>query len=138
MSGLGSSDDVEWEQKDSAATYRNTWQIAVYFHKSDNLCILDSKEGMNITLQPSSFGIVAGSPVLHAFNDEAKFAPMNGPRKHIKIKGTGKFLAYSSKKPKEIMLIGEKVEFEWSSNGTLSFEVPWIGGKLSDAIISIS
>ena len=56
----------------------------------------------------------------------------------IKVKGSGTFLSYSSEKPKEIVLNGEKVEFEWSTNGILRFGIPWIGGNLSDVFISIS
>lgn len=55
ISGVISADDVEWEQKDSTAVYRNTEQFAVYLHKSDNLTIVKSNEQINITLQPSSF-----------------------------------------------------------------------------------
>ncbi|KAK4483315.1 hypothetical protein RD792_010501 [Penstemon davidsonii] len=54
----------------------------------------------------------------------------------IKIKGSGKFLAYSSMKPKQIKLNNVSTEFEWTSEiGLLKFEVPWTGGKFSDAHI---
>ncbi|KAG8383917.1 hypothetical protein BUALT_Bualt04G0063900 [Buddleja alternifolia] len=56
----------------------------------------------------------------------------------IKIKGTGKFLAYSSIKPEQVILNNESTEFEWTSDGVLKFEVPWIGGELSLVCILIS
>ncbi|KAK0608181.1 hypothetical protein LWI29_026847 [Acer saccharum] len=158
MSGVVSADDVEWEQKDSTAIYRNAEQYAIFMHKSDNLVVKKPKEKINITLQPSSFEIFTISPV-HRLNERAKFAPiglenmfnsggaiesleygskMGIDSVKIEVKGTGKFLAYSSEKPKEIAANGDKVEFEWSTNGILRFHVPWIGGDLSNVLISIN
>lgn len=158
MAGLLSPDDVEWEQKSFTAEYRGTEQFAIYLNKSDTLRLVKSKEKINITLQPSSFEIFTISPV-QKLNEKARFAPIGlesmfnsggaiefleyGCNESIhsvkiKVKGAGKFLAYSSVKPKEIILNGGKPEFEWSSNGILRFEVPWIGGELSDALILIN
>ncbi|KAH9683859.1 putative galactinol--sucrose galactosyltransferase 4 [Citrus sinensis] len=148
ISGVISADDVEWEQKDSTAVYRNTEQFAV---KSISLC------------NHLPFELFTISPVLR-LNERAKFAPIGLENMFnsgggggggggiefleyaskgglynvkIKVKGTCKFLAYSSEKPREIILNGEDVEFDWSSNGILRFEVPWIGGGLSTVYISI-
>lgn len=151
-SGVVSSEDVEWEQKESTAMYKKAKQFAVHLHKSDNLLLVKSREQINITLQPSSFEILTMSPV-HKMTERAKFAPIGlknmfnsggaiefleygckGGIYYVKInaRGAGIFLAYSSQKPTEIMLNEEKVEFEWSSNGVLRFEASWIGGQLSN------
>ncbi|KAK6913670.1 LOW QUALITY PROTEIN: Glycosyl hydrolases 36 [Dillenia turbinata] len=154
ISGSVSSDNMEWEQKASTAQFRSTEQFAVYHHKSDELHLINSKEEIKITLQPSSFEIFTFSPV-HRLNQKAKFAPVglenmfnsggaienleyesNSVR--IKVKGTGKFLAYSSENPMQVVLNGEKVKFEWTRNGGLNFRVPWIGGELSDALIILN
>uniref|UniRef100_A0A6N2MYX5 Uncharacterized protein n=1 Tax=Salix viminalis TaxID=40686 RepID=A0A6N2MYX5_SALVM len=58
MSGLVSSDVVEWEQKDRDI-YQRTEKFSVHLHKSDNLSIPDSEEIMNITLKPSSSEMVS-------------------------------------------------------------------------------
>ncbi|XP_038723804.1 stachyose synthase-like isoform X2 [Tripterygium wilfordii] len=158
ISGMVSPDDVEWEQKDSTVQYRKAKQFAVYLHKSDTLNLVNSKDQINITLQPSSFDIFTISPV-HKLNEKAKFAPIglenmfnsggaiefldygckgSIPTVKIQVKGTGKFLAFSCKKPREIILNAKGVEFEWSSNGILRFEVPWTGGKLSNVLILMS
>ncbi|KAK9289200.1 hypothetical protein L1049_017674 [Liquidambar formosana] len=158
MAGNVSPDDVEWEQKASTAEFRGTQQFAVYLNKSDHLLLVKSNEKISITLQPSSFEIFTISPV-HKLNEKAKFAPIGLENMFnsggaiefleygcsgslcsvkIKVKGAGMFLAYSSGKPIEIILNGKKVEFEWTSNGILRFEVPWIDGVLSDALISIT
>ncbi|KAJ0034991.1 hypothetical protein Pint_24327 [Pistacia integerrima] len=157
-SGMVSPDDVEWEQKVSTAAYRNTEQFAVYIHKSDNMRLVKSKDHINITLQPYSCEIFTISPV-HKLNEKCKFAPIGlenmfnsggaiellayGCKEglhdvKLKVKGTGKFLAYTSEKPVEITMNGDKLQFEWSSNGILRFEVPWIGGELSNVHISIN
>ncbi|GMY27936.1 stachyose synthase-like [Fagus crenata] len=158
ISGLVSPDDVEWEQKDLTAQFRYTQQFAIYLHKADHLQLVRSKEQISLTVQPTSFEILTVSPV-HKLNERAKFAPIGLENMFnsggsiefleygfkvdiftvkIKVKGSGTFLSYSSEKPKEIVLNGEKVEFEWSTNGILRFGIPWIGGNLSDVFISIS
>ncbi|KAJ6720940.1 STACHYOSE SYNTHASE-LIKE [Salix viminalis] len=58
MSGLVSSNVVEWEQKDRDI-YQRTEKFSVHLHKSDNLSIPDSEEIMNITLKPSSSEMVS-------------------------------------------------------------------------------
>ncbi|KAG6667968.1 hypothetical protein CIPAW_01G137300 [Carya illinoinensis] len=158
MTGVVSPDNVEWEQKDFTAQLRSTDQFAVYLHKADNVQLLRSKDQISITVQPTSFEIFTFCPV-QKLNERAKFAPIGlenmfnsggaiefleyGSKTDIstvtiKVKGSGTLLAYSSEKPKKIILNGEKVEFEWSTNGILRFAVPWIDGGLSDAFISIS
>ncbi|KAK4425966.1 Stachyose synthase [Sesamum alatum] len=158
MSGFVSPDDVEWEQKAFTAEFRSNELFAVYLHKAGNLHLMKACEKLDITLQPSTFEIVTVSPV-YKLSEKAKFAAvglenmlnsggavefleqkLDGKTVTalIKIKGAGKFLAYSSVEPVEVMLNNESIEFEWSSDGILKFEVPWTGGELSDARILIS
>lgn len=158
ISGFMSPDDVEWEQKDFTAEFRNNQQFAVYLHNAGNFHLMKACDKLDITLKPTSFEIVTVSPV-YKFSDKAKFAAIGLENmfnssgaveflKHklegksvaaeIKIKGAGKFLAYSSMKPVQVMLNNESIKFEWTNDGVLKFEVPWSGGELSDARILIS
>ncbi|KAH6808601.1 stachyose synthase [Perilla frutescens var. frutescens] len=158
MSGSLSPDDVEWEQKDSTAELRSNGMFAVYLHKDGNLHLMKASEKLDITLEPSSFEIAMVSPVLE-FDDEIKFAAVGlesmfnsggavelveqkAEAKNVgylvRIKGAGKFLAYSSVKPERVVLDDESVEFEWRNDGVLKFEVPWNGGEIKDAQILIS
>ncbi|KAK4483318.1 hypothetical protein RD792_010504 [Penstemon davidsonii] len=157
--GFVSPADVEWEQKDFTAEYRNNELFAVYLHKAGTFYLTKACDEMNITLEPSSFEIFTVSPV-YRLSEKVEFAAvglvnmfnsggavesleykLNEKKTFtvvIKIKGSGKFLAYSSMKPKQIKLNNVKTEFEWTSEiGLLKFEVPWTGGELSDAYIYV-
>lgn len=158
-SGFLSPDDVEWEQKESTSKFRNSKLFAIYLHKTGDFHLMKASEKLNVTLQPSSFEIVTIVPV-HGTSEKVEFAAvglvnmfnsggavqcleqkMEGENVgySMKIKGAGKFLAYSSLKPVKVVLNDESIEFEWSSsNGVLKFEVAWNGGDLSDAQILIS
>lgn len=153
VSGSVSPHDVEWEQNPLTSGFRNAEEYAVYFNNT--IWIVKSKEQVDITLEPSSFEIFTFSP-LHKLNERVAFAPIGlenmfnsggaiellkyegNCRVKIKVKGRGSFLAYSTHRPQEITLNGERVGFEWTSNGTLRFEVPWIGGELSEVLILFS
>ncbi|GFQ07440.1 stachyose synthase [Phtheirospermum japonicum] len=158
MSGFVSPNDVEWEQKDFTAQFRNNELFAVYSHKAGNLHLMKAPEKSDITLQPSSFEIFTISPVCESI-ENVKFAAIGLENlfnsggavefmeqkldgKNVgfvmKIKGAGKFLAYSSVEPMEVMLNNERIDFERTSDGVLKFDVPWIGGELSDACVLIS
>lgn len=158
ISGFVSPDDVEWEQKAFTAKFRNNELFAIYLHKAGNLHLMKACEKLDITLQPSTFEIVTISPV-YKISKKAKFAAVGLENmlnsggaveflQHkldgktvtvlVKIKGAGKFFAYSSVEPVKVMLNNERIKFEWSSDGVLKFEVPWTGGELSDARIIIS
>lgn len=158
-SGFLSPDDVEWEQKESTYKFRNNQLFAVYLHKTGDFHLMKACEKLDITLQPSSFEIATIVPV-YGTGEKIEFAAVGlenmfnsgGAVQYLeqkieggnvgylmKIKGAGKFLAYSSLKPVEIVLNGESIEFEWSSsNGVLKFQVPWRGGELSDAHIFVT
>ncbi|KAF2312728.1 hypothetical protein GH714_039787 [Hevea brasiliensis] len=95
MSGVVSPHDIEWEQKDFTAVYRNTEQFTVYLHRSDNLHMVKAKDQTKITLQPSSFEIFTISPVLK-HNKRAKFAPV-GLENMFNSGGAVEFLDYGCK-----------------------------------------
>ncbi|KAL8481339.1 hypothetical protein ACS0TY_027741 [Phlomoides rotata] len=158
-SGFLSPDDVEWEQNESTSKFRNNKLFAVYLHKTGDFHLMKACEKLDITLQPSSFEIVTIVPV-YGTNEKTEFAAVGLENMFnsggavqcleqklegknvgylMKIKGAGKFLAYTSLKPVKVVLNDESIEFDWSSsNGVLKFEVPWRGGELSDAQILIS
>ncbi|KAL2459341.1 putative galactinol--sucrose galactosyltransferase 4 [Forsythia ovata] len=158
MSGIVSPNDVEWEQKDFTAELRDIELFAVYLNKAESFYLMRSKDEINVTLEPTSFEIVTFSPV-YKVTKNAKFTAIglvnmfnsggsiesldyrcneNNCTATITIKGSGKFLAYSSIRPKKIMLNYESSEFEWTSNGVLKFEVPWNDGELSEALVMIN
>ncbi|KAL2470263.1 putative galactinol--sucrose galactosyltransferase 4 [Abeliophyllum distichum] len=158
MSGIVSPNDVEWEQKDFTAELRDIELFAVYLNKAENFYLMKSKDEINVTLKPTSFEIVTFSPI-YKVTKNAKFAAIglvnmfnsggsiesldyrcneNNCTATITIKGAGKFLAYSSIRPKKIMLNYESSEFEWTRNGVLKFEVPWNGGEFSEALVMIN
>lgn len=158
MPGFLSPNDVEWEQKDSTAELRNNGMFVVYVHKAGNLHLMKASEKLDVTLEPSSFEIAMISPVLET-GDGIKFAAVGLENMFnsggavelveqkieaknvgylVKIKGAGKFLAYSSVKPEKVVLDDESVEFEWRNDGVLKFEVPWNGGELKHVQILIS
>lgn len=158
MSGFLSPDNVEWEQRESTAEYRKNELFVVYLHKAGDLHLMKASEKLDITLEPSSFEIAMISPVLE-FGDKIKFAGVGlehmlnsggaielveeriGEKNVgyiVKIKGVGKFLAYSSVKPEKVVLDDESVEFEWRDDGVFKFDVPWKGGEVKDAQILIT
>lgn len=155
MSGFLSPDDVEWEQRESNADYRKSELYVVYLLKAVDLHLMKAGEKLDITLEPSSFEITMISPVLE-YGEKIKFAGVGlenmlnsggaielveeriGEKNvgyAVKIKGVGKFLAYSSVKPEKVKLDEESVGFEWRDDGVLKFEVPWNGGEVKDAQI---
>ncbi|KAJ4727835.1 putative Stachyose synthase [Melia azedarach] len=105
-----------------------------------------NSEPIQITLQPLSFEIFSFVPI-KKLGPGIKFAPIgvinllnNGGTirelEYLKsgaeisakseVKGGGKFLAYSSRSPKKCLLNGAEVAFEWSTDGKLTMDVPWI------------
>ncbi|KAG6428285.1 hypothetical protein SASPL_112536 [Salvia splendens] len=158
MSGYLSPNHVEWEQEECTIDYRKNEMFVVYLHKAGNLHLMKASEKLEITLEPSSFEIAMIAPVLE-LGGEIKFAGVGLENmlnsggaielveqkieaKNIvclvKIKGSGRFLAYSSVKPEKVVLDGEIVEFEWRNDGILKFEVPWNGGEVKGVQILIS
>lgn len=157
ISGFLSPNDVEWEQEESTADYSKNGMFAVYLHKAGNFHLMKASDKLEITLEPSSFEIAMIAPVLE-FGEEVKFAGVGLENmlnsggavelveqkieaKNVgylaKIKGAGKFLAYSSVKPEKVVLDGEIVEFEWRNDGVLKFDVPWNDGEVKDVQILI-
>ncbi|ERN03132.1 stachyose synthase [Amborella trichopoda] len=151
-----SSDDIEWEQRPETFHMRESDEFAVYHCEEDELQIVSSKSSIGFTLKESTFEIFTMAPV-QKLGSSTKFAAIGltnmfnsggaieelkcetddeGSGVRIGIKGAGRFTAYSSERPKGCILNGKEREFVWDSeSGRLWFEVPWIGGASSTAIV---
>eukprot|EP00262_Sarcandra_glabra_P017167 TRINITY_DN579_c0_g1_i1.p1 TRINITY_DN579_c0_g1~~TRINITY_DN579_c0_g1_i1.p1 ORF type:complete len:847 (+),score=139.58 TRINITY_DN579_c0_g1_i1:541-3081(+) len=147
MSGSAHVTDVEWDQKKEAAKMGEAEEYAVYLNQAEQLLLMTPKsDPIHLTIQPSSFEIFSFVPIKKLGSD-TKFAPVGLTNMFnsegtiqelyyseggdeinvkIKIKGGGKFLAYSSGKPEKSYLNGVEVGFEWSGDGKLTLDVPWI------------
>ncbi|KAG9457812.1 hypothetical protein H6P81_002320 [Aristolochia fimbriata] len=137
--------DIEWDQKEETAEMGASEEYAVYLNQAEELLLLSKKwDSIDITLQPSSFEIlITFLPIKILGRPGIKFAPIgltnmfNGGGAfreveydeaagvRMKTKGCGKFLAYSSARPKTGRLNGIEVGFEWSGDGKLTMDVPW-------------
>lgn len=152
--------EVEWDQNDEAARMGGAEEYAVCMSRAERL-LLTTRESdpIPVTLDPSSFEIFSFVPVVNL--GPVKFAPIgvadmlnsggtvqevgwedctSGIRVSVRIKGRGRFLAYSSGSPRSCRLNGEEVGFEWSVDGTLALSVPWVeaAGGISDVIFLFS
>ncbi|XP_039146218.1 LOW QUALITY PROTEIN: stachyose synthase [Dioscorea cayenensis subsp. rotundata] len=140
ISGKVQVRDIEWEQgkEEAGETY------AVYLNQSEQLLLMTfDSDGIEITIQPSSFEIFTFVPVKIVSKD-ISFAPIGLVNMfnsggtvvefetvhevvRIKIKGEGKFLAYSSEKPKSVLVNGIDEGFEWFTDGKkLMVSVSWV------------
>lgn len=147
MSGIVHVTDIEWEQKKEASEMGNAEEYAVYLNQAEELLLVTPKsDSIHMTIQPSSFEIFSFVPI-KKFGADKKFAPIglinmfnsggtlqeveygdieDEIRVKIKVKGAGKFLAYSSGRPKKSSLDGVEVGFEWcSADGKLILDLPW-------------
>lgn len=160
VSGSVHVTEVEWDQNDEAARMGGAEEYAVCMSRAERL-LLTTRESdpIPVTLDPSSFEIFSFVPVVNL--GPVKFAPIgvadmlnsggtvqevgwedctSGIRVSVRIKGRGRFLAYSSGSPRSCRLNGEEVGFEWSVDGTLALSVPWVeaAGGISDVIFLFS
>ncbi|KAF9620026.1 hypothetical protein IFM89_010642 [Coptis chinensis] len=140
--------DIEWDQNTEAIDLSNAEEYAVYLIESDLLyCVASTSNAIKITIQPSSFEIFSIVPI-KKLGAMTKFAPIGLTNMfnsggtiqeleysfgnkfqtsvNIKVKGAGKFLAYSSDAPERCYLNGVEMDFEWSSDGKLALILPWI------------
>ncbi|KAJ0976418.1 hypothetical protein J5N97_018383 [Dioscorea zingiberensis] len=119
---------------------------AVYLNQAEELLLMTtSSEAIKMTLQPSSFEIFSFVPV-KKINEDIKFAPIGLVNMFnsggtviefesklndvlVEVKGEGKFLAYSSEKPKKVLVNGVVEGFQWLSDGKLTVCVSWIEEK---------
>lgn len=147
MSGSVHVTDIEWNQKKEATEMGNAEEYAVYLNQAEELLSVTPKsDAIRMTIQPSSFEIFSFVPI-KKFSPDMKFAPIGltnmfnsggtlqeveyGENEDkisvkIKVKGTGKFLAYSSEGPKKSSLNGVEVGFKWNADGKLILDLPWV------------
>lgn len=158
VSGSVHVTDIEWDQKAEAAHMGEAEEYIVYLNQAEKLLFMTPKsDAIQITIQPSSFELFSFVPI-KKLGPGIKFAPIglinmfncggtireleffeSGADVSVKIeaKGEGNFLAYSSEHPKKCFLNGAEVSFEWSSEGKLTLNLPWIeeAGGISDVAI---
>ncbi|CAL5352191.1 unnamed protein product [Camellia sinensis] len=143
MSGSVHVTDIEWDQKLQATTMGEAEEYAVYLNQSEKLVLATpNSDSIHITLKPSSFEIFSFVPIKKLVL-ATKFAPIgltnmfnsggtiqnldySATSAKIEVKGGGNFLAFSSGKPKKCCLNGGDVGFEWSADGRLTLNLPWI------------
>lgn len=148
MLGIVHVTDIEWDQKKEASEMGNAEEYAVYLNQAEEILLVTPKsDAIHMTIQPSSFEIFSFVPI-KKFGADKKFAPIglinmfnsggtlqeveygdieDEIRVKIKVKGAGKFLAYSSGRPKKSSLDGVEVGFEWcSADGKLIIDLPWV------------
>ncbi|KAK1293721.1 Stachyose synthase [Acorus calamus] len=141
--------DIEWDQKNETAAMGETEEFAVYLDQAEDLKLMTREsEPIQFTVQPSSFEIFSFVPV-RKLGQDLRFAPIGlvnmfncggtiievdhrvgGEGEvavRIEVKGGGKFLAYSSGRPRKGFLNGGEVELKWSVDGKLSLCVDWVG-----------
>ncbi|KAF8006675.1 hypothetical protein BT93_K0859 [Corymbia citriodora subsp. variegata] len=160
VSGSVHVTDVEWDQNVGAAPMGGAEEYAVYMNLAGRL-LLRTRESdpMQVTLDPSSFEIFSFVPTMNL--GPIKFAPIgladmlnsggtvrevgredctSGIKVSVRIKGQGRFLAYSSGSPRSCRLNGEEVGFQWSADGRLALSVPWVeaAGGISEVVFLFS
>ncbi|KAG5086953.1 hypothetical protein JHK82_054350 [Glycine max] len=146
--------EVEWDQKKEAVHMGKAEEYVVYLNQAEELHFMTPKsEPLQFTIQPSTFEIYNFVPV-EKLGGSIKFAPIGltnmfnsggtiqelecvekGAK--VKVKGDGRFLAYSSESPKKFQLNGSDVAFEWLPDGKLTLNLAWIeeNGGVSDLAI---
>ncbi|XP_068663259.1 stachyose synthase [Aristolochia californica] len=152
--------DIEWDQKEETADMGSSEEYAVYMNQTEKLLLMSTKsDSIDITVQPSSFEILTFVPIKKLRGHGIKFAPIGlsnmfnsgGTIQEVeyddieetasvrmKVKGVGKFLAYSSVKPRKICLNGGEVGFEWWGDGKLTIDVPWNEDEAGICLIDLS
>ncbi|XP_077231992.1 stachyose synthase-like [Tasmannia lanceolata] len=160
MSGSIHITDVEWDQLKETTEMGDAEEYAVYFNETEQLLLMNPKsDAIHITILPSSFEIFSFVPIKKLGHD-VKFAPIGLTNMfnsggtiqgveygedgdeinvRIKVKGGGKFLAYSSGKPNKSCLNGVEVGCKWYGDGKLALDLPWIEEcGISDVAFALS
>ncbi|GMI69482.1 raffinose synthase 4, stachyose synthase [Hibiscus trionum] len=157
VSGSVHVTDIEWDQFKDAAAMGEAEEYVVYLDQSETMLLVTPKsDPIQVAIQPSSFEIFSFVP-LENLSPVAKFAPIGltnmfnsggtiqeldynvggaAPNARIKIKGGGNFLAYSNVAPKTCYVNGAAAAPEWSADGKLKLDLPWIeeAGGISEVI----
>ncbi|VVA21168.1 PREDICTED: galactinol--sucrose [Prunus dulcis] len=139
--------ELEWDQKIEAANLCKAEEYVVYLNQAEELRLVTPKsDAIQITIQPSTFELFSFVPI-KKIGSSIKFAPIGLTNMlnsggtvqeleykttavefsaQMKVKGGGNFLAYSSESPKKCCLNGTEVAFEWSTDGKLTLNLPWV------------
>ncbi|KAF4370083.1 stachyose synthase [Cannabis sativa] len=155
MSGSIHVSEIEWDQKLEASQMGEAEEYVVYLNEAAEISLMTPKsDAIQFTIQPSTFEIFSFVPV-QKLGGSIKFAPVGLTNMfnsggtiqeldykyssaHIKVKGGGNFLAFSSEAPKKCVLNGAEVGFEWSTNGKLALSIAWIeeAGGVADVVFT--
>ncbi|OMO64023.1 Aldolase-type TIM barrel [Corchorus capsularis] len=155
VSGTVHVKDIEWDQSVEAAEMGDAEEYVVYLDQAEKLLFAISKsDPIQVTIQPSTFELFFFVPI-KKLGPVAKFAPIGltnmfnsggtiqeldyeEAAAKIKVKGGGNFLAYANGPPKSCLVNGAEVTFEWSNDGKLMLNVPWIeeAGGISHVVIA--
>ncbi|KAK3042584.1 hypothetical protein RJ639_000836, partial [Escallonia herrerae] len=154
MSGSIHVRDIEWDQNMEATEMGEAEEYTVYQNQAEKIFIATPEsDATQITIQPSTFEIFSIVPV-KKLGEAAKFAPIGLTNMFnsggtvqgleykeasvkITVKGGGSFLAYSSASPKGCYLGSAPVAFEWSVDGKLTLNLPWMeeaGGAIDVSV----
>ncbi|XP_072966461.1 stachyose synthase-like [Typha angustifolia] len=145
VSGRVRPADVEWDQKEETSEMGQAEEFAVYLNQAEEVILMTSKEeAIQFTLQPSSFELFTFVPI-KKLSGNVKFAPLglvnmlncggaimeveygeNGSEVEMEVKGGGKLLVYSNVEPKRSLVNGVEVGMEWSCEGEVKVEIPWV------------
>ncbi|KAL3531548.1 hypothetical protein ACH5RR_010870 [Cinchona calisaya] len=145
MTGSVHVAEIEWDQTKEASEMGEAQEYAVYLSEAGKLFLTTTvSDGVEITIEPSSFEIYSFVPIKEIGRGGTKFAPIgltnmfnsggtiqglkyyNESNVEIEVKGGGKFLAYSSVAPKKCCLNGAETEFKWSADdGKLVLYLAW-------------
>ncbi|KAJ1276937.1 hypothetical protein BS78_05G254900 [Paspalum vaginatum] len=139
--------DVEWSQREDTSAMANAASYTVYRCQTKELLLMTpSSEPIRFTLQPSSFELFTIIPVTTIGGSGAakvRFAPIGlvdllncggaivdvqygtGGEVRMKVKGAGRLLVYSNVKPKQSLVDGCEVEFEWGNGEKLMVDLTW-------------
>lgn len=130
-------------------------EYVVYLNQAEVLHFMTPvSEPLQLTIHPSTFELYNFVPVEKLGSSNIKFAPIGLTNMFnsggtiqeleyvekdvkVKVKGGGRFLAYSSESPKKFQLNGSDAAFQWLPDGKLTLNLAWIeeNGGVSDLTI---
>ncbi|KAL2934910.1 Stachyose synthase [Bienertia sinuspersici] len=155
MEGFIHVKDIEWDQTLQGIDMSYAEEFVVYLHQSNSLhLVTPESDPIHVVLDPSTFVLFSFVPIKR-LGQVVKFAPIGltnmfnsggtiqelefeESSAKMKIKGGGNLLAYSNEAPKNCIVNGVEVEFEWSNHhNKLVFILPWIeeAGGVSQVIV---
>ncbi|XP_047170675.1 stachyose synthase isoform X1 [Vigna umbellata] len=136
--------EVEWDQKKEAEHMGKAEEYVVYLNQAEVLHLMTPvSEPLQLTIQPSTFELYNFVPVEKLGSSNIKFAPIGLTNMFnsggtiqeleyiekdvkVKVKGGGRFLAYSTQSPKKFQLNGSDAAFQWLPDCKLTLNLAWI------------